>query len=100
MKISKTRRREIEEKWQAESLHVYSRGKPLCTFTRYHAKELVQPFKEVWNNRPRARLSYGCITPDFMCAYMGYSYDLEEAYLLRALTLNMLLDDNEGGYDD
>lgn len=96
MTISKTRRRQIENKWQAESSHLYSSGEPLCLFLGSFAEEIVQPFREVWIGRPTTGSLFGSMTPAYMDKYLGSQHDTEEAYLLRALTLNMLLDDNEG----
>ena len=103
MTISKTRREEIERNWRAESSFGFGRGHPLCSFAKRHAEELIDPFKKVWDSRTPLGLGHGYMymrTPGYMDEYLGEMCDNEEAYLLRALTLNMLLDDNEGEHDD
>ena len=92
MSISKERREEIEDKW-IETVKFDQNG-CLCRFTELFPNEIGKAFERIWENRPFVGWYSANYKPAYMYSYLGKGYSHEEAYLLRALTLNMLLDDN------
>ena len=75
-------RQEIETKW----LHTV--GKPLCLFTSNVG--LRGEWDKVWAS---ARYDHDLLYIN--CAFAGDRHVQDLTYLTRALSLNMLLDDNE-----
>jgi len=91
MSISKKRRKEIEDRWQLMSTGRSASGHWLCNAISLYARELSGGFDKVWDDRPP--LVY-CEHVHFISDYLGVDSCVDQIYLLRALTLNMLLDDN------
>jgi len=84
-KLTAKKRKELEEKWQAYS---YREGLILCFFLTVHAPELKRKFKSLWETSDHIFISDYYFEEEYACRY-----DKDLAYLCRALTLNMFLDD-------
>lgn len=82
----KYNREEIERAWVEESVKKLS-GIPLCSFIDYSKFLAIRKaWNQVWDKQSKV----------YMYAYFQReSYFSDLTYLCRALSLNMLLDDNE-----
>lgn len=86
MKITKQRREEIEKAWVKESEKYYG-GEALCWFLKKHYTEAESNWCSTWKKQEFFAIY----------CYFGAVFDYNTAdltYLCRALSLNMLLDDN------
>lgn len=90
----KYNREEIEIDWVY--LSGYGEGAFLCSFVKNISMELRYIFYNITKDW-REYTNYDVLLDTFTMDYFFGEYDasIEELYLLRALTLNMLLDDNE-----
>jgi len=85
--MSKITRKEVKQAF-INFIHPAGRGPTLCNFTANQSYDLGQAFKKVWDIRPNR--------PTFITGlFIDEPCQDELTYLCRALTLNILLDDNE-----
>lgn len=101
-KLTKLTRKEIEDKWIDESKGEYSSGEWLCTFLRNNRYDLYEIFhSKVWGEfGSKERPLHLTYRRSAMIISETAELDQDETYLLRALTLNILLDDNEHLFEE